>query len=71
MIKPDEYTLKTTVEKWTKFAAPGEEESRREKVTTILQNKTKVMNEKCIELFLNFKRELHELIRKDDQENNR
>ena len=71
MIQPDERTLKTTIEKWVKFADPGKEESRREKVTTILQNKTKVMNEKCIELFSTFKKDLHELIRKDDLENDR
>ena len=71
MIQPDDHTLKTTVERWTKFAEPGQEETRREKVTTILQNKTKVMNEKCIELFKKFKEELHDLIKADDEENDR
>ena len=71
MIQPDDHTLKTSVKRWTTFADPGQEESRREKVNTILQNKTKVMNEKCIELFKNFKADLHGLIKTDDEENDR
>ena len=69
MIRPDDHTLRTTVEKWIHYAEEGQKQSRRDKVEGILDSKRKVMREKCIKLFEKFKEDLHELIERDNIEN--